>query len=361
MACLRKLKEDLSLLESLFPKNHERLQVLVASVDEISMRFVENTGKPIVINANIQENYPRHPPIWFSESDDLPVVGAALQRLTEQDEPTSILNQVHQLVSELCTHFEITVPSELCRLLPMEEDDEGQGSDLESDDDNGMHAEDVVEMADEDPPAEGDVDVAPEGIQVLEKVCKVTRQQHLNGKVQGSVTATDRLMKEIREIFRSEHYKAGHYTVELFNDDNLYEWWVKLFKVDPDSPLATDLATLAQEHNQDHIKFHFVFNENFPFDPPFVRLVAPMIQNGFVLGGGAICMELLTKQGWSSAYSVESVILQIAATLVKGKARIQFDSKTANQYTLARAQMSYKSLVQIHQKSGWYTPPQTEG
>ena len=37
-------------------------------------------------------------------------------------------------------------------------------------------------------------------------------------------------------------------------------------------------------------------------------------------------MELLTKQGWSSAYSLESVILQIAATLVKGKARIQFSS-----------------------------------
>jgi len=43
-----------------------------------------------------------------------------------------------------------------------------------------------------------------------------------------------------------------------------------------------------------------------------------------VLIGGAICMELLTKQGWSSAYSVEAVIMQIAATLVKGKARIQF-------------------------------------
>lgn len=43
-----------------------------------------------------------------------------------------------------------------------------------------------------------------------------------------------------------------------------------------------------------------------------------------MLVGGAICMELLTKQGWSSAYTVEAVIMQIAATLVKGKARIQF-------------------------------------
>lgn len=38
-------------------------------------------------------------------------------------------------------------------------------------------------------------------------------------------------------------------------------------------------------------------------------------------------MELLTKQGWSSAYSIESLIMQIAATLVKGKARIVFDGK----------------------------------
>lgn len=48
------------------------------------------------------------------------------------------------------------------------------------------------------------------------------------------------------------------------------------------------------------------------------------MKGGYVLLGGAICMELLTKQGWSSAYTVEAVIMQIAATLVKGKARILF-------------------------------------
>ena len=64
--------------------------------------------------------------------------------------------------------------------------------------------------------------------------------------------------------------------------------------------------------------------ESFPFDPPFVRVINPVVSGGYVLGGGAICMELLTKQGWSSAYNIESIILQISATLVKGKARIQF-------------------------------------
>jgi len=64
--------------------------------------------------------------------------------------------------------------------------------------------------------------------------------------------------------------------------------------------------------------------DTFPFEPPFVRVIQPVISGGYVLGGGAICMELLTKHGWSSAYSLESLVLQIAATLVKGKARIQF-------------------------------------
>lgn len=45
-----------------------------------------------------------------------------------------------------------------------------------------------------------------------------------------------------------------------------------------------------------------------------------------MLDGGALCMELMTPQGWSSAYTVEAVIMQLSATLVKGKARIRFDA-----------------------------------
>lgn len=35
-------------------------------------------------------------------------------------------------------------------------------------------------------------------------------------------------------------------------------------------------------------------------------------------------MELLTPQGWSSVYTVESIITQLAATLVDSNARITF-------------------------------------
>lgn len=71
-------------------------------------------------------------------------------------------------------------------------------------------------------------------------------------------------------------------------------------------------------------------------------------------------MELLTKQGWSSAYCVESVILQIAATFVKGKARIEFDKKNTA-YTLQHAEVAFKSLSRMHEKNGWHTPNPNDG
>lgn len=72
-------------------------------------------------------------------------------------------------------------------------------------------------------------------------------------------------------------------------------------------------------------------------------------------------MELLTKQGWSSAYSIEAVILQISATLVKGRARINFTAQANAQYSQARAEESYRHLVRIHEKGGWFTPPKGDG
>lgn len=121
------------------------------------------------------------------------------------------------------------------------------------------------------------------------------------------------------------------------------------------------LAHSFQLVNLNYVRHcNFLSQETYPFEPPFVRVVHPIISGGYVLVGGAICMELLTKQGWSSAYTVEAVIMQISATLVKGKARIQFQGSGGagkvcggqGQYSLARAQQSFKSLVQIHEKNG---------
>jgi ubiquitin-conjugating enzyme E2 Q len=51
------------------------------------------------------------------------------------------------------------------------------------------------------------------------------------------------------------------FQVELVND-SLYEWNVKIRRVDPDSPLAEDLKKLKEREGKDYILMSFMFKVN---------------------------------------------------------------------------------------------------
>lgn len=369
MACLNSLKQDIRALEASFPKNHERFQVVAASVDELTCRFVGRNGKKIEIHANITETYPSTPPVWFSDTED-PSITNIVELLTNTaGRDNQLLQQVKILVTELCKVHSLPEPAELETVDYFQHSDVGNLPDLlqapqqHSEEEDETDVDDDMQMEIDDDTGSSEKskedDLSVENHATLERLRQNQRQDYLRGSVSGSVQATDRLMKELREVYRSESYRRGVFCVELVND-SLYEWNVMLRIVDSDSPLHSDLTLLKEKEGKDHILLNILFKENYPFEPPFIRVVNPMITGGYVLGGGAICMELLTRQGWSSAYTVEAIILQIAATLVKGKARIQFSGNKA-QYSLSRAQASFKSLVQIHEKNGWFTPPKEDG
>ncbi|XP_025830444.1 ubiquitin-conjugating enzyme E2 Q2 [Agrilus planipennis] len=381
MACLNTLKQEIRTLESIFPKNHERFQILSASVDEVSCRFIGKNGKKYEIHANITETYPSVPPVWFADSEETSITNAVQILSNTQGIDNHIIRQVAILLQELCRLHAVPEPPDIDRLsIPCAQvtsesitngteqmEDEGldsdeygevgsdvDGANSDADEDLAMEMEDSRNKADE---------MCVEHLATLERLRQNQRQDYLKGSVSGSVQATDRLMKELRDIYRSDSFKNKMYQIELVND-SIYEWNVRLMAVDPDSPLSHDLALLKEKEGKDAILLNMLFKDTYPFEPPFVRVVHPIISGGYVLVGGAICMELLTKQGWSSAYTVEAVIMQISATLVKGKARIQFGAPkvcSQGQYSLARAQQSFKSLVQIHEKNGWFTPPKEDG
>lgn len=411
MACLNNLKLEIRTLESVFTKTHDRFQVVSATVDELTCRFIGKYGKKYDIHANITETYPATPPVWFADVEDHSITNAVQILSTTSGQENHILEQVKLLVQELCRLHDIPDPPDLellnltrplpffhnttspsatralssssssssssgrgssaCSSSPAREEDvdgiqqnvdEDEDEDDEMDDDEDEDLQMELEEDEGTSNASGKVkeeEMDSQHFATLERLRQTQRQDYLKGAVSGSVQATDRLMKELRDIYRSDSSKRGVYSVELVND-SLYEWNVRLLTVDPDSALHSDLQLLKDKDGRDHILMNIVFKESFPFEPPFVRVVHPVIQGGYVLVGGAICMELLTRQGWSSAYTMEALILQIAATLVKGKARIQF-SATKGQYSLARAQQSFKSLVQIHEKNGWFTPPKEDG
>uniref|UniRef100_A0A8C4Q5W6 Ubiquitin-conjugating enzyme E2Q-like protein 1 n=1 Tax=Eptatretus burgeri TaxID=7764 RepID=A0A8C4Q5W6_EPTBU len=175
------------------------------------------------------------------------------------------------------------------------------------------------------------------------------QQQKQQQKHSGHVRAR-RLMKELQDLRRtSERFLS----VELV-EDNLFEWNVRLFQIDRESPLWQDM----RDSGHDSILLNLTFPENFPFSPPFMRVLSPRIDNGFVLDGGAICMELLTPRGWSSAYTVEAVVRQFAASVVKGQGRI---SRKKKAFTRKEAEATFRSLVKTHEKYGWVTPPTSDG
>ncbi|XP_052028700.1 ubiquitin-conjugating enzyme E2 Q2-like isoform X2 [Apodemus sylvaticus] len=330
-------KAELEFLASIFHKDHEQLRIVSWHLDELQCQFLlppEPAGTlslppQLTLNCTIPESYPSSSAIWFVDSDN-PDVTSILESL-QDSKPNS----------QEATIIEVT----------SEEEDAAKG----------LEDLDHYELKEEERSSEkksDDEGLEEEHLAMLRNINKNLWKAHSSGTTSGSLLASNRLMKELREIYRSQCYKSGTYSVELIND-NLYDWHVKLKKVDPDSPLYRDLQLLKEKEGIDFILLNFSFKDKFPFAPPFVRVELPVLSDGYVLPGGALCMELLTKQGWSSAYSVESIIMQISATLVKGQARVDF--KADNQYDLKKAQRAFQRAMREHEEIGWFTPPKEDG
>uniref|UniRef100_A0A6G1SDW3 Ubiquitin-conjugating enzyme E2 Q1 n=1 Tax=Aceria tosichella TaxID=561515 RepID=A0A6G1SDW3_9ACAR len=130
----------------------------------------------------------------------------------------------------------------------------------------------------------------------------------------GSTRASKRLMKELQRFYESDSFRNGVFSVELV-DDNIYEMEVKILIIDQDGPLYKDLQVLKQNGGEDHVKLRLSYKDDYPTSPPSVRIVYPVFYSRPVSPSGSICMGLLSARGWSSVYTLESILIEIAATL----------------------------------------------
>ncbi|KAK4157429.1 hypothetical protein C8A00DRAFT_40146 [Chaetomidium leptoderma] len=136
--------------------------------------------------------------------------------------------------------------------------------------------------------------------------------------------ATDAASKSLsRELMRLQVvqsktplHELGWY-IDFENVSNLYQWIVQLHSFDASLPLASDMKKAGVTS----IVLEVRFGPDYPFSPPFVRVVRPRFMpfmeggGGHVTAGGAMCMELLTSSGWSPANSMESVFLQVRVAM----------------------------------------------
>lgn len=165
-----------------------------------------------------------------------------------------------------------------------------------------------------------------------------------------STQATQRLMKEFKDFHKSDSYEHGVFTVELV-DNNIYIWHVKLFVNDPKNPLHGDLKELKRKGGQDHVLIELRYSDDYPFKPPFVRVVSPNL-TPYVKYGGALCLKILTEDGWNSAYTIEPLILSISFGLIN---HCRVETTSSEPYSYEDAKMEFDYLLLVHMFGGkWY-------
>ena len=88
-------------------------------------------------------------------------------------------------------------------------------------------------------------------------------------------------------------------------NDSLYEWNVKIMRVDPDSPLAEDLKKLKEREGKDHISLSFTFKVRNTGSELFVYKISLTIC--FLIFYRTLFPLTLLSCGWSTLFSTEAM------------------------------------------------------
>lgn len=170
-----------------------------------------------------------------------------------------------------------------------------------------------------------------------------------------------RIMKELRDMTQADTVNNDDIKYEFrYSDDNIMIWEFDMLASNfmdsskpADSPEQPDLYKDCLAMRVDRIKFEIRLPEDYPFSPPFVRIVSPRFQQmtGYVTYGGSICFELLTKGGWVAAMSVVKVMIAVMINMIEGKARLDRNSPY-KEYGYKEAVDAYGRILQAH-KHDW--------
>jgi ubiquitin-conjugating enzyme E2 Q len=173
-----------------------------------------------------------------------------------------------------------------------------------------------------------------------------------------STAATKCLMRDFRNLVGVQNERPLHelgWHIDEDRIENMYQWIVELHSFDPALPLAKDM----EKRNIKSVVLELRFGKDYPMSPPFVRVVRPRFLSfaqgggGNVTAGGAMCMELLTNDGWSAVSSIESVLLQVRVAITSLDKPARLDTGGRKDYGVGEAVEAYMRACNMH---GWTVP-----
>ena len=171
-------------------------------------------------------------------------------------------------------------------------------------------------------------------------------EQQFSGN--GSSASSQRILNEYRGLV-----KLPSHNISFDNNNNIYIWTINL-----DATLLQLTPQLVNDFNtyqtrtgkKKEIVLEIRFQSNYPFSPPFIRVVSPrfVFHTGHVTIGGSLCSQRLTTSGWNATYILETLIMEIISDMNEGGARLDFSS--FRDYTLQEAQEAFFRVARQH---GW--------
>ena len=162
-----------------------------------------------------------------------------------------------------------------------------------------------------------------------------------------------RLCTELSYIHRSNQYNGPKNSLQLrvLNND-IYKWELKIWQFPENCKLNAQL--LEYSPHDSCVTLEISFPTDYPFLPPFLRIVSPPIEAGHVIMGGAIFLDILLPQtckmlGSRNVYSpctqMEQLFTQVIHSMAEGNACILNSPAELENYTYEKAHFVYNSMI----------------
>ncbi|KAF3040032.1 hypothetical protein E8E11_006390 [Didymella keratinophila] len=174
-----------------------------------------------------------------------------------------------------------------------------------------------------------------------------------------SSAATRCLMRDFKALTKTQDEQPLHelgWHIDEDKIENIYQWIVELHSFDLSLPLAQDM----KKHDVKSVVLELRFGKDYPMAPPFVRVIRPRFLTfaagggGHITAGGAICMQLLTNDGWSAVSSIESVLVQVRMAITSTDPKpARLERGGRHDYGVSEAVEAYIRACAMH---GWTVP-----
>ena len=168
----------------------------------------------------------------------------------------------------------------------------------------------------------------------------------------GNISYT-RLCTELSYIYNSRLYNGSKNSLQLrVLDNDIYKWELKIWEFPKHCQLNTEL--LEYSPYDSCVTLEIRFPSDYPFLPPFLRIVSPPIRAGHVIMGGAIFLDILlpetckmlgSRHIYSPCTQMDQLFTQVIHSMAEGNAHILNSPAELDNFTYEKAHFVYNSMI----------------